>query len=487
MKEMFNFFLSFFKIFILISFFFGFAKAQNIKIEYSSQRVSLNESFMISIESEGMPIDEISSLPNIEGLKKIQGFISTTSSSNFEGETKKYYIKSKVYNPTREGTIRIPDFQVRVNGKNYNFGGTTLQVSPYDEAKGELTEWTYQDLFLKEEAKELIELKDEAFLGLSIDKTQVYTGEGFNVILSFYVAETNQAIMNFWELGKQIEEITRQLKPKNCWEENFEINELSEPIKININGKYYYQYVFYQASFFALNAENVQFQKVGLKMKVQNQLSSEATNTPSKAQDSLSIFKTFYSNSKLVAVKELPKHPLRDKVAVGSYYVAENYPQKKQNTGEDFIYELRIIGEGNISAIQQPNLKPLPAFEVYSPYVQQYINRGQNKVTGDKLFRYQVIPKEAGVYKLNDYFEWVYFNLNTQSYDTLRPTGQVKVAGKNMRNAEISVGKLNNFYKLIKTEDQKLISLNKNDSDKTWIEISVFLLLAATLFLIYRK
>jgi hypothetical protein len=188
-----------------------------------------------------------------------------------------------------------------------------------------------------------------------------------------------------------------------------------------------------------------------------------------------------------VAVKELPKHPLRDKVAVGSYYVAENYPQKKQNTGEDFIYELRIIGEGNISAIQQPNLKPLPAFEVYSPYVQQYINRGQNKVTGDKLFRYQVIPKEAGVYKLNDYFEWVYFNLNTQSYDTLRPTGQVKVAGKNMRNAEISVGKLNNFYKLIKTENQKLISLNKNDSDKTWIEISVFLLLAATLFLIYRK
>ncbi len=461
--------------------------SQEIKIEFSSRRVSLNEAFTISIESEGAPIEEISAFPNIDGLKKIQGFISTTSSSNFEGETKKYYIKSKVYHPIREGLIRIPDFQVRVNGKNQNFTGTTLQVGPYDEKRSELTEWTYQDLFLKEEVKELIELKDEAFLGLSIDKTQVYAGEGFNVILSLYVAETNQAIMNFWELGRQVEEITQRLKPKNCWEENFEINELGEPAKININGKYYYQYIFYQASFFPLNTEPVIFPKVGLKMKVQNQLRSESADTPDKAIDSLSIFKTFYTNPKRVEVKELPKHPLRDKVAVGKYYLSENKPNPKQNTGDDFVYELRIIGEGNISAIQEPNLYKKPDFEIYSPYVQQFINRGQNQVTGSKLFRYQVIPKEAGKYPLKTYFEWIYFNLNTQSYDTLRPSEIVEVVGENMRNAEISSTQLNGFYARIKAEENQLISLDQEKNSKMWIEICVFLLITATLFLIYRN
>ncbi len=460
---------------------------QNIKIEFSSRRISLNEAFTISVESEDMPIEELSAFPNIEGLKRLQGFISTTSSSNFEGETRKYYIKSKVYHPQREGAIKIPDLQLRVNGKNYTFTGTTLQVGPYDAQKGELVEWSYQDLLLKDEAQELIELKDEAFLGLSINKEAVYVGEGFNVILSLYVAETNQAIMKFWKLGKQIEEITRQLKPKNCWEENFEINELNEPNKISINGKYYYQYVFYQASFFPLNTEPIFFPMVGLKMKVQNQLNLTEEAQNKEDESTPSTFKTFYTNPRTIAVKELSEHPLRDKVAVGKFYLSENYLKSTQKTGEDFIYEFRIIGEGNISAIQEPHLLPQPDFEFYPPYVQQYVNRGQNKVLGNKVFRFQVIPKQAGIYQLKDYFEWIYFNLNTQTYDTLRPRGTIEVIGKNMRNTKISAGERNTFYKQIKNQDSRLVILDKEDNTRIWLEIAVFLLIVATLFFVYRN
>ncbi len=487
MKEIFKKNLIFFLL-LLYTFCLSISSyAQNIKIEYSSRRISLNEAFTISIESEGTPIEEISAFPNIEGLKRLQGFISTTSSSNFEGETKKYYIKSKVYHPQREGTIRIPELPLRINGKNYTFAGTTLQVGPYDAQKGELVEWSYQDLLLKDEAQELIELKDEAFLGLSIDKEMVYVSEGFNVILSLYVAETNQAIMKFWELGKQMEEITRRLKPKNCWEENFEINELSEPNKIGINGRYYYQYVLYQASFFPLNIEAVTFPAVGLKMQVQNQLNLTEEAQNKNEENNLSTFKTFYTNPRTVTVRELPEHPLRDKVAVGKYYLSENYLKSTQTTGQDFIYEFRIIGEGNISAIQEPSLLAHPDFEFYPPYVQQYVNKGQNQVLGNKVFRFQVIPKRAGIYPLKEYFEWIYFNLNTQTYDTLRPQGQIEVIGKNMRNSEISAGVRDAFYKQIKNQDNRLIELDKEENTKIWLEIAVFLLLVATLFFVYRS
>ncbi|GAB4395972.1 MAG: BatD family protein [Microscillaceae bacterium] len=465
---------------------FGLASghSQNIRLDYGPTRIALNEAFTISIELEGEPIEQLGNFPDIEGFKKLRDFVSSTSTSNFEGKTVTHYIKTKVYHPSREGSFRLPNFSLLINGKNYDFEGISIQVGPFDEKKGELLDLTYQDLFLREENQELVSRQEQAFLGLIINKTEVFVGEGFNAMLAFYVAEENQAPMKFWELGRQVEMLARQLKPKNCWEENFEISELGEPLRMEINGRIYFQFLLYQASFFPLNTEPVRFPSVTLRLRVQNQFRPQAH--PDQPEDSLMIFKDFVSNAQMVNVKELPPHPLRDRIAVGNYYLDESALYRQQRTGQAFSYEFRILGEGNISAIHEPVLYANAEFEIYPPIIQQYINRGQNRVSGRKIFKYQLLPKVAGRFELAPYFEWVFFNPVTQRYDTLRPRMDAQVVGADMQNSGLLAWNQHPLYGRLLREDSTPFTPGKPQPWQRGLEIALFVLLVATLYLVYR-
>lgn len=94
------------------------------------------------------------------------------------------------------------------------------------------------------------------------------------------------------------------MKPSNCWEENFNIENI-EGESVNIQGKGYTQYRIYQATYYPLNAESVVFPSVGLEM-----IKFKVAKNPSFfGQNRQEDFKTFYSKSKTVRVKELPPHP----------------------------------------------------------------------------------------------------------------------------------------------------------------------------------
>ena len=67
------------------------------------------------------------------------------------------------------------------------------------------------DNFFDRNNEEFYEVEADAFLNLSTDKKSVYVGEGFNTTLSFFVSENNVADMRFYELGKQLTEIIKQI------------------------------------------------------------------------------------------------------------------------------------------------------------------------------------------------------------------------------------------------------------------------------------
>ena len=93
----------------------------------------------------------------------------------------------------------------------------------------------------------------------------MYVGEGFNATLSFFVSQDNRAPLQFYELGRQLAEILKKIKPTNCWEENFNIENIDGE-SVRINGRDYTQYKVYQATFFPLNTEPINFPSVGLEM-----------------------------------------------------------------------------------------------------------------------------------------------------------------------------------------------------------------------------
>ena len=174
-------------------------------------------------------------------------------------------------------------------------------------------------------------------------------------------------------------------------------------------------------------------------------------------------FKTFKTKPKEVRVKELPPHPMKDAVAVGNYQLEESVSNQTLNTGNSFNYRFKIVGEGNISAIEKPILKPSDTFEVYPPSIEQNIDRRNGKVRGSKAFSYYMMPNEPGTYALADLVDWVYFNPTTEQYDTLTSDITVEVGGKSRQNEIIGAQDVGSFYDKIERVDNALSRRNQVD------------------------
>ena len=96
------------------------------------------------------------------------------------------------------------------------------------------------DDFFGEGETEFVEIKEDAFLALTTNKDEVYVGEGVNTTLSFFVSHDNRAQLQFYELDRQLGEILKKIKPTNCWEENFNIENIDgESVKINGRKKFW--------------------------------------------------------------------------------------------------------------------------------------------------------------------------------------------------------------------------------------------------------
>jgi hypothetical protein len=274
----------------------------------------------------------------------------------------------------------------------------------------------------------------------------------------------------------------KKVRPSNCWEENFDIENINgEPVTINNKG--YTKYKIYQGTFYPLNSETIHFPSVGLEM-----IKYKVAKNPSFfGQNRQEGFKTFYSKARDVKVKELPPHPLRDAVAVGDYRLNEDINTEQIQTGQSFSYDFNVYGEGNISSVNKPSISDDTNFDFYPPNIQQNINRRNNRVTGSKSFSYYAIPNEPGDYKLSDYFNWIFFNPKTENYDTLSSELVISVVGESKKNEHIQSNDLGAFYDRIEFEDNELKSLNRMAWVKPSINIFILLLLVLSAFFIFKK
>lgn len=458
------------------------AYAQQVHIEIPPNSIALNESFTITVEVEGEEITNYTPFPEIEGLKKIKNGLSMHETETmFQGKKKKLYLMEQIYHPQREGMVSIKPFKMTINQKTVESAGATIKIKPYDKLKGELRE--PKDLKeTKEPENKLIEVKEDAFLGLDVNKTEVFVGEGICVSLSFYVATDNPAPMKYTDLNKQVENINKQLKPAGCWEENFNISEVPEAPKVTLNGKSYYQNKFYEAVFFPLNDKSITFPTVELKMLVKRKINPRDNINDSKVGEWETVF--FKSTPKMVQVKPLPTHPLREQVAVGKFFLQEGVPYRTIKTGEGVSYYFKIVGEGNIAALHEPQSNNTNSqLLVYSPILQTSISRNTCAVTGSAVFDYPIVPQESGTYSLRNHFEWIFFNLTTQRYDTLRPQSQLVVSGESYKGA-IGDFKTHPLYKKM---NQKIPFFSQEEKKQllNWFNISsvvmVFLLFVSFL------
>jgi hypothetical protein len=460
--------------------------AQQVQVTLGPDEIGENQAWTITVTANNTRLSAYDNFPDIDGFRK-RGTSSSSQTSIVNGQISSSQSVIMSYLPVRQGTFTVPAFKMKVNDQMVSVTGKKVRVGPAVQAQ---SADPFASFFNRDPANdmfnrgttEFVDVNDNAQLVLSTNKDEIYVGEGFTTTLSFLAADNDRAPMQFYELSKQLGEILKKIKPPNCWEENFNIENI-EGDPVIINGRNYTQYKIYEATFYPLNTKSIVFPSVPLEM-----IKYKVAKDPSFFGQNRQLgFKTFYSREKRVAVKELPPHPMRDAVAVGDYRLDERLNRNHMETGQSVGYEFNIYGEGNISAIDKPVVKKDDNLEFYEPTIRQQINRDNNRVTGTKSFGYFMIPKEPGNYALKDYFQWVFFNPHTKKYDTLRPAQTIEVTGTSQKNLAIESNDLGPFYDRIETADNSL----QHTSGSHWMQLAsnifILLMLGGSVYLVFKK
>jgi hypothetical protein len=461
------------------------ADGQSVQIILGPDEIGENQVWTITVTVQNDRLKSYDNFPDINGFRKRgQSTQSTTNIVNGQISSSQSVIMT--YLPERQGTFTIPSFTMKVNDKPVNVAGEKVRVGPplqqqqRDPFRNFFDRPT--DDFFDSGDTEFVDIKDDAFLAFTTSKDEVFVGEGFNATLSFFVSQENRAPLQFYELGKQLAEILKRIKPVNCWEENFNIENI-EGENVKIKGKDYTQYRVYQATYFPLNSEPIDFPSVGLEM-----IKYKVAKNPSFfGQNRKEDFKKFFSKAKKVVVKELPPHPMRDMVSVGEYQLDERIRSTDLETGQSAAYNFNVFGDGNISAIKKPTAQSDDRFEFYEPNVRQDITRQNGRVRGTKSFSYFMIPKEPGEYRLGDYFQWVYFSPKLAKYDTLKSKLTVYVTGESKKNEAIQSNDLGNFYDRISVAENTLKTIKHTEWQKWAFNLFVLVMLGASAYLVFKK
>jgi len=199
---------------------------QELSINLGDNDIGQNQTFTIAIVSKNGNISSYDKFPDIEGFNKM-GTSSSSQTNIVNGRVSSTHSIIMNYSASKQGTFTLPPFTIQVNGQSVSSQGTTIKVgAPVQQQHNQgIYSDPFEDFFgrRRSEPTEFMDIKEDAFFALTTDKKEVYVGEGFTTTLAFYVAESNRAPLQFYDLGRQLGDILKVIKPANCWEENFNI------------------------------------------------------------------------------------------------------------------------------------------------------------------------------------------------------------------------------------------------------------------------
>lgn len=431
------------------------AFGQEVTVVLGPDQIGINETFTIKVTLSNEKIKSYDQFPEIPGFQK-QGISQSSSMNIINGQMSSSNSIIQYYKPARKGQFTLPKFSVLINGQAVASPGKRITVT--DAAASSPSGGNAFDPFAEffgrnEEVPEFVEIADDAFFAVNIDKSEVYAGEGFTMDISFFMSEQNQAPFQFYEAGKQLDAILKKLKPANAWEENFNITTI-EPQTVERNGKKWVKFKVFESTFFPFSEGKIEIPRVPWEMIKYKVAKNPSLFGANRQED----FKTFYSSPKVITVKPLPPHPLKSEVPVGIFQLRESITTLEAKTGEGFNYNFGIAGIGNINSLAAPKRLPGANLNTFDPNVRQQINRGYGQISGIKEFDYFVTLNEAGEYPLANYFSWIYFDPEREVYDTLKPQALIRVSGESKINEALSGQRLGGIYDKIATESNQFLN-----------------------------
>ena len=160
-----------------------------------------------------------------------------------------------------------------------------------------------------------------------------------------------------------------------------------------------------------------------------------------------------------INVQPLPAKPANFSGGVGEFSLSSSINSKEVRTNDAVTVKIVIKGAGNMKLISAPELKFPTDFEVYDPKVTNNFKMSNAGLAGTQTIEYLAIPRSAGNFTIPS-ADFVYFDLKSNSYKTLKTDAyELKVAKGNGNASQVIADFSNKEDVKVLGEDVRFIKL----------------------------
>jgi hypothetical protein len=393
---------------LLIALFVGFsAMADNVRfIMEAPEIVGLGDQFRLgfTLNEKGSDLQ----LPDLSNFDVLMG-PSTSQSSSIQiinGKTTQSTSFSYIFvlRAKKEGKFTIRPASIKVDGKIYESNSLEIQV-----AKGQPQQSASQQNKAESEATPTGNIsKDNLFVKLNLDKTNVSKGEQIIATVKLYLSQ-NVPLSGFDEV-------------KLPSYEGFWTKEIDVPQQVNFtrevyDGKIYQVGVLKKTILFPQQTGAIRIDPFEITCLVRQRVGQQR-----------GFFDDFFDNYRVVKakvvsdpisvnVKDLPNQPSNFSGAVGSFSFSGALDKNNVKSNEAVTLKLTVNGTGNLTLINPLKIVLPEDFETYEPKTSNRITANDNGLSGSITFEYLFIPRFAGNFTISP-VQFVFFNPATRQYET---------------------------------------------------------------------
>jgi len=342
--------------------------------------------------------------PSFPGFKVIQGPDYTNGWTLINGEMKEYVAISFVLQPIRKGKFVFQPASANADGQRLRSGPVSVEVTDpgnnaYLQIDKQPGNQPLNDMILKTGENINQKIKNNLFLRLEINKTNVYVGEPIVATYKLYT-----------RLNSESKVIRR---PSFS---GFSVFDMADPESEQaqyetFNGKEYNVYLLRKVQLFPLQEGKYELESIQVDNTVSFIKGSFARNQ-NTLNDILSAFGeegigpaawvkeqvTLTSEPKVITVKALPalNLPPAFNGAVGQFSIKADLDATELSVGDVANLNLIISGSGNLPVISIPEINWPAGIEIFEPESKEDLNKLVSPITGKKIFTIPFSPTTAG-------------------------------------------------------------------------------------------
>ena len=432
-------------------------------VTYSSPRLGLGEVFVVTVLVQNEKVKQVSTFPEIADFAK-----STTTYA----KDKKNYIIKQYYKPRKRGAFELGNFSLTINQKTHFFKGIKLFVT---NAKSTANTATIGPEVIYQEVKEHCELN------VNCSKVKLYQTESSLITVSLTVYDDNKAELNFIDLKEQLKKISSIVKPSGVWSED--ISSLKEITIDSSISKKNTTYLLYRGYVSPIDTGLLSIPAISFRL-LKYQVFKSTLEIKRKEEELLLSTRPFKMN-----IKPFPIPMKADgQWCVGNFSLKEQLNTHQFFANKAFEITLNFSHLGLSGIIPEPIVIDNKNFNIFAPLVTEKMFQHKGNFIGSRSFQYTLVPKVAGTFNLADCFVWVYYNVATNSIDTLKPLTKITVLkGKESSPQANETEEAKDWNELIHKSSNKVLHL-KSDPMLKWVSnVLIILMLLITLYIILKK